>query len=141
MSVFSRFDAGPVAEWNHWSFQHPRFSRPAPGKLFLGDRLELSGMEVSLNTLPSGIGMPFIHKHHRHEEVYVFLAGTGEFQVDDRRFRVSEGSTVRVGPEGERAWRNIGTTPLVYIVIQATEGSLDHNQIEDGEVVDRPVVW
>lgn len=141
MGNATRFEAGPASNWNQWGFQHPKLSKPAPGKLFLGERLGLDGMEVSLNTLPPGAGMPFLHRHRRHEEVYVFLSGEGEFQVDGESFPVVAGSTVRVAPAGARAWRNTGTEPLVYVVIQAVAGSLEQHTIDDGEPVDRPVVW
>lgn len=141
MATVDRFEAGPASEWDRWLFQHPLSSRPAPGKLFLSDKLNLTGMEISLNTLPPGKGPPFVHRHRTHEEVYVFLSGTGEFQVDGKRFPVSAGSAVRVSPEGERTWRNTGTEPLTYIVIQAVAGSLQEQGIDDGEVVARQVIW
>lgn len=141
MSTVTRFEAGPLEQWNNWCFKHPLLSKPAPGKLFLGEKLTLSGMEISLNTLPAGSGMPFYHRHHRHEEVYIILSGTGEFQVDDERFEVREGSALRIAPAGVRAWRNTGDTALIYLVIQAVEGSLEKHEIEDGEVVDREVRW
>ncbi len=141
MSNVCRFEAGPVSRWMEWGFKHPAFSRPAPGKLFLGEKLGLSGMEVSLNTLPPGIAVPFLHRHRRHEEVYVVLAGEGEFQVDDERFPVVEGSALRIAPAGARTWRNTGKTPLIYVVIQAVEGTLENHGVDDGEVLDRPVVW
>lgn len=141
MSTVTRFEAGPLAHWDQWSFKHPSLHKPAPGKLFLGEKLQLTGMELSLNTLPPGRGVPFYHRHHHHEEVYVVLVGSGEFQVDDERFEVSEGSTLRVAPEGVRTWRNTGSVPLVYLVIQAVEGSLQQHEIEDGEVVPAEVRW
>ncbi|MCH8506208.1 MAG: cupin domain-containing protein [Ectothiorhodospiraceae bacterium] len=141
MSNVRRFEAGPVSGWMTWGFKHPRFSKPAPGKLFLGEKLALNGMEVSLNTLPAGVAVPFLHRHRHHEEVYIFLAGEGEFQVAGERFPVTEGSAVRVAPAGERTWRNTGQTPLVYLVVQAVEGSLERHGIDDGEVLDRPAVW
>lgn len=141
MSNVTRFEAGPLREWNAWSFKHPLFAKPAPGKLFLGEKLGLDGMEVSLNTLPPGRGVPFYHRHRRHEELYLVLAGQGEFQVDSERFAVKEGSAIRIAPAGVRTWRNTGDSPLVYVVIQATQGSLEQQGIEDGEVVDAQVHW
>jgi mannose-6-phosphate isomerase-like protein (cupin superfamily) len=141
MSNVTRFEAGPVDRWNTWSFKHQLLPKPAPGKLFLGEKLGLSGMELSLNTLPPGRGVPFYHRHRQHEEVYLVLSGTGEFQVDDERFEVTEGSAVRIAPAGVRTWRNLGASPLVYLVIQAVEGSLQQHEIEDGEVVEREVQW
>lgn len=141
MSNVTRFEAGPLAQWNSWSFKHPLLPKAAPGKLFLGNKLSLSGMEVSLNSLPPGRGMPFYHRHRQHEEVYLILSGQGEFQVDGERFAVQEGSALRIAPDGVRTWRNSGTGPLVYLVIQAVQGSLEKHVIEDGEPVPGEVRW
>ncbi|HET8707185.1 MAG TPA: cupin domain-containing protein [Pseudomonadales bacterium] len=141
MTSTTFFQAGSLNDWKQWSFKHPLLPRPAPGKLFLGDKLELTGMEVSLNTLPAGQGMPFYHRHRQHEEVYIILSGEGEFQVDGERLAVQEGSTLRMSPEVVRAWRNTGSEPLVYLVIQAVEDSLKQHGINDGEAVPGAVVW
>ena len=142
MSNAARFEAGPSEEWARWQFTHPKIGRPAPGKLMLGEALGLSGMEVSLNTLPPGVAMPFAHRHRAHEELYLFLSGRGELRVDDERFEVGPGSCVRVAPEGARVWRNSGDEPLTYVVIQAHAAppALVRG-IEDGEVCPVPQDW
>ena len=141
MENAKRFEAGPMVGWNQWRFLHPALSRPAPGKLMLGEALDLTGMEVSLNSLPPGVAMPFAHKHREHEELYVFLQGSGEFQVDAELFPVEPGSCIRVAPAGSRAWRNVGEEPLVYIVIQAPAEGIQARGIEDGTVTEAPVKW
>jgi mannose-6-phosphate isomerase-like protein (cupin superfamily) len=141
MQRVKQFEAGPTETWLQWTFLHPALGRPAPGKLMLGEHLDLAGMEVSLNVLPPHVAMPFAHKHHAHEELYVFLEGRGEFLVDGELFPVQPGSCLRVAPEGSRAWRNVGEQPLVYIVIQArAEGTLVRG-IEDGAITEAPVAW
>ena len=141
MQNVNRFEAGPMESWKQWSFLHPALGRAYPGKLLLGERLDLTGMEVSLNSLPPRGAMPFAHRHHEHEELYVFLQGSGEFRIDGETFPVEPGSCVRVAPEGSRAWRNVGAEPLVYIVIQAcAQGSLVRG-IEDGAITESPVPW
>jgi len=52
------------------------------GKYLLGSELGLTGCEVSLNRLPAGKGMPFVHTHKKNEEVYIVLRGSGVFYVD-----------------------------------------------------------
>ncbi|MGQ9425698.1 cupin domain-containing protein [Gilvimarinus sp. F26214L] len=141
MTNFEHFEAGPLEQWSRWSFKHPALAKPAPGKLFLGDRLSLSGMEVSLNVLPPDTAVPFSHRHRLHEELYLVLSGKGEFLVDSERVPVTEGSCLRIAPRGVRTWRNNGAEPLVYVVIQARENSLECHGIEDGELVDTPVAW
>ncbi|WP_248929594.1 cupin domain-containing protein [Paenibacillus hamazuiensis] len=114
---------------------------PIPGKYFLKDRLGLTGMEVSLNQLPEGGSIPFYHTHRENEELYLFIGGHGQFQVDGQIFDVKEGTTVRVSPEGERTLRNNGTGDLFFIVIQVQAGSLRQWVGTDGVILDKPVTW
>ncbi|MGZ4164768.1 MAG: cupin domain-containing protein [Tumebacillaceae bacterium] len=111
------------------------------GKLFLKELLGLTGMEVSLNKLPAGRSVPFYHQHKQDEELYIFLKGTGQFQVDDEIFDVKEGSVIRVATAGTRIWRNNSTEDLYYIVIQAQQDSLKEWTREDGIVLPDEVKW
>ena len=36
----------------------------------LHDQLDLTGAEISVNNLPAGAGVPFVHYHHKNEEIY-----------------------------------------------------------------------
>jgi len=101
------------------------------GKYFIGKELGLTGCEVSLNRLPAGKGMPFVHSHKQNEELYIVLGGSGIFYVDGEEFPISEGSLIRVGTAGERAWK-AGDEDLYFICIQAREGSLEQATLEDG---------
>jgi mannose-6-phosphate isomerase-like protein (cupin superfamily) len=119
---------------------HPAIGRPFPGKLFLREPLALSGAEISLNRLPAGARLPFLHRHREHEEIYVFVAGEGEFQAGDEVFAVGPGSVVKVQTWLPRSWRSTGDTPLDYVVIQVPEnGFIGAGAIDDGvEVAQRP---
>lgn len=123
---------GEQKQWMDYLFAHPLLPRPAKGKHFLKEELGLSGMEISINSLPAGVAMPFTHTHKLNEEVYFFLSGEGEFSVDDYIVPVGPGSVVRVAPEGRRCWRNSGEQPLNYLVIQARNGSMTESTTEDG---------
>ncbi|MBO7744498.1 cupin domain-containing protein [Paenibacillus sp. MWE-103] len=112
-----------------------------PGKYYLKDRLGLTGMEVSLNQLPQGGAVPFYHRHRDNEELYLFIGGRGQFQVDGHIFEVTEGTAIRVGPDGERALRNIGTGDLLFIVVQVQANSLRRWERTDAVIPDRPVDW
>ena len=101
------------------------------GKYFIGENLGLTGCEVSLNRLPAGKGMPFVHAHKKNEELYIVLRGNGTFFVDGEEFPVQEGSLIRIAPEGERAWK-AGSEDLYFICIQAEAGSLSQATLEDG---------
>jgi mannose-6-phosphate isomerase-like protein (cupin superfamily) len=132
---------GRLDQWDRHRFSHAAFPEPVPGKAFVKDELGLTGMEISFNHVPGGGSIPFYHRHHANEELYLFLGGRGEMQVDDEVIPVSEGSAVRVAPPGKRAWRNTGDAPLVFLVIQARAGSLDQSNISDGKMVPGQVVW
>ena len=43
----------------------------------LHDQLGLTGAEISVNNLPAGAGVPFVHYHHKNEEIYMILRGGG----------------------------------------------------------------
>lgn len=94
------------------------------GKLFLGKALGFTGMEISLNRFSPGQVVPFLHQHRQHEEMYIFIQGEGQFQVDGDVFEVHPGTVVRVSPEGSRAWRNNSTQDLYCIIVQANQDSL-----------------
>lgn len=128
----SCIQVGEPQQWMDYLFAHPLLPRPAKGKHFLKEELGLSGMEISINSLPGGVAMPFTHTHRLNEEVYFFLSGEGEFSVDDNIVPVGPGSVVRVAPEGRRCWRNTGEQPLNYLVIQARNGSMAESTTEDG---------
>src|SRR5512139_1721362 len=74
----------------------------AKGRVTLHNDLSLTGSEISINELPAGVGLPFLHSHKRNEEVYIVVKGKGRFQVDGEEFAVAEGSVVRVDPPGVR---------------------------------------
>jgi mannose-6-phosphate isomerase-like protein (cupin superfamily) len=132
---------GALKDLGQYSFTHPMLPNAVPGKKFVKDSLVLSGMEISFNMAPPRAGIPFYHKHHSNEELYLFLSGRGEMQVDGETIAVSEGSAVRVSPNGKRAWRNTGEGPMAFVVIQARAGTLAQGDISDGEVVPGDVVW
>lgn len=110
------------------------------GKFLIGEELGLTGCEVSLNRSLAGTGMPFVHAHKRNEEVYIVIRGSGTFYVDGEEFPVSEGSVVRVDPQGERAWK-AGDEDLYFICIQADQGSLKQATLADGIICETRSAW
>ncbi|HEX9080071.1 MAG TPA: cupin domain-containing protein [Desulfuromonadaceae bacterium] len=110
------------------------------GKYFIGRDLGLTGCEVSLNRLPAGKGIPFVHSHKKNEELYIVLRGSGTFFVDGEEFPIQEGSLVRVAPEGERAWK-AGDEDLYFICIQAAAGSLSQATLDDGTRLATRTSW
>lgn len=110
------------------------------GKYFAGSELGLTGCEVSLNCIPAGKAVPFVHAHKKNEELYIFTGGSGKFFVDGVEFPVQEGSLVRVSPQGERACA-AGAEDLYYICIQAEQGSLTQATRQDGIRCETKASW
>lgn len=138
---FAAIDLGNLTDLDRFSFKLPHHNLQADGKVFLKELLHLTGAEISLNKLPAGKSLPFYHKHQVNEEIYIFIRGTGEFQVDGTSFPVQEGTVIRVDCAGERCWRNRSTEDLYYIVIQVTTGSCSQSTTADGVGVAKPVQW
>jgi mannose-6-phosphate isomerase-like protein (cupin superfamily) len=137
----STAELGPFRELERYVYSLPGTPVTVEGKVFLNQLLGLTSAEISINKMPPGQGMPFLHKHGLNEEVYIFIGGQGEFQVDGSVFPVHEGSVVRVARDGERCWRNTGSSDLLYIVVQAREGSYEGHTTMDGIPVRKPVSW
>lgn len=137
---FAATDLGPQSGLLDYSYQAAQ-GFAVPGKVFLREVLGATGVEISWNSFPCGVGIPFLHAHREHEEVYLFTSGEGEFQVDGEIFPVSEGSVVRVAPAGARAYRNTGSCPLNFIVLQVQQNSIHGSTTEDGVLLQVPLSW
>ena len=134
-------DLGPFAQLLDYSYQHPLRRIEVEGKQFVGELLKATGAEISFQLLPPGAAHPFLHAHQRHEEIYVFLRGQGQFQVDDEVFDVAEGSVIRIAPEGKRTYRNNSEQPLIFMCIQCQAGSLDCYFVQDGLKAEGTIAW
>lgn len=133
-------EMGPVTSWSDFVLEGPGglFMR---GKGFLGQRLGLTGVEVSLNAMAPGQSVPFSHAHKQNEELYLFLSGSGEMLLDNEIVKVGAGSAVRIKPAVVRCWRNTGDVPLTCVVVQAKAGSLEQATRSDGIVPPEPPRW
>ena len=133
---------GPLENLNQYKFGHEGLPFEIEGKVFLNDVLKLTSAEVSLNRVPPNSGMPFYHRHKANEEIYIFIRGKGEFQVDGETIPVTEGSVISVAPNGSRCWRSLSDEPLYFVVIQAPAGQYQSGvSITDGIGVEGPVKW
>ncbi|MDO5571736.1 MAG: cupin domain-containing protein [Bacteroidales bacterium] len=112
-----------------------------PGKVFLGTALNTTGAEISFQSFAPNSETGFFHTHKNHEEIYIFISGNGEFQVDNNIFPISEGSVVRVSPKGKRSVRNNGNTPLVMICIQYKSNTFTEQDAADGNILNEKVEW
>jgi mannose-6-phosphate isomerase-like protein (cupin superfamily) len=111
------------------------------GRVTLKDELALTGSEISINELPAGVSVPFVHSHKRNEEVYIILKGRGRFYIDGEEFDVEEGNVLRIDPAAARCVRADGQTPIRYICIQTEVNSLIQFTQGDGVILDAKPSW
>ncbi len=112
-----------------------------PGKVFGGSLVGATGCEFSFQSFAPGTETGFLHSHKHHEELYFFLSGKGEFQVDGKVFPIGEGSVVRVAPAAKRSVRNNGTEPLVMLCVQYRSNTFTAEDATDGVILNEKVVW
>src|SRR5947208_1610211 len=62
---FTCVHAGPKERWTEFRLEPPDAPVPMQGKLFLRNLLGSAGLEMSLNVIPPGKGMPFLHRHRQ----------------------------------------------------------------------------
>lgn len=137
---FSAADFGKLADIKDYVLElGPEIK--IPGKVFGGQATGATGGEFSFQVFAPDQETGFLHTHKNHEELYFFLQGNGEFQVDGEVFPVSEGSVVRVAPEGRRSVRNNGTEPLVMLCVQYRGNTFTAEDATDGNILNEPVKW
>ena len=113
----------------------------ARGRVTLHNELALTGSEISINELPPGASVPFVHSHKRNEEVYIVVKGKGRFYADGDEFDVEEGSVVRVDPAGARCITADKQSPIRYICIQTEAKSLVQFTESDGVMLESKPTW
>ena len=114
-----------------------------PGKVFVGQALQATGSELSFQVLVPNQDSGFLHTHKTHEELYLILKGEGEYQVDGEIFSVSEGSIIRVAPDGKRALKNTGKDEMLMLCIQYKANSFAENDSPagDGVILNDKLTW
>lgn len=90
----------------------------------LHDKLGLTGAEISVNTLPAGASVPFVHAHKANEEIYFILSGKGKAVVNGEDIALTEGDWIRIAPAGRRQFFAAPDSPISYICVQVKAGSL-----------------
>ncbi len=112
-----------------------------PGKVFGDAALGTNGSTFSFQLFQPGTETGFLHTHKTHEELYFFLKGKGEYQVDGKIIPIQEGTVVRVSPNGKRSVRNNGTEPLVMLCVQYRATTFTQEDAADGVLLQEPVKW
>lgn len=100
----------------------------------LHDKLSLTGAEVSINNLPAGASVPFIHSHKNNEEIYVVLEGKGKAVIDGEEVELGTGDWIRVSPAGKRQFFAAEDSGISFACIQVKENSLEGYTADDAVV-------
>lgn len=97
----------------------------------LHDLLGLTGAEVSINKMPAGVSVPFVHSHKQNEEIYGILSGKGSMMIDGEIVKLEAGDWLRVSPSAKRQLSADNECEISYICIQVKEGSLQQMTASD----------
>lgn len=91
----------------------------------LHDKLCLTGAEISVNELPAGASVPFVHSHKQNEEIYGVLKGKGKAVIDGESVNLAAGDWLRISPAAKRQFFAAPDCGIEYICIQVKAGSLE----------------
>lgn len=104
------------------------------GRVELHEKLALTGAEVSLNQLPAGAGVPFVHAHRNNEEIYGILSGKGRAVIDGEEIALSAGDWLKIAPAAKRQFFAAKDAGISFVCIQVRENSLGGFTAEDAVV-------
>lgn len=97
----------------------------------LHDSLKLTGAEISVNVLPAGRSVPFVHSHKQNEEIYAVLEGRGTALIDGERVDLKANDWLRISPSAKRQIFAAADKPLKYLCIQVKVNSLEGYTLTD----------
>ena len=100
----------------------------------LHEALSLTGAEVSINSLPAGAGVPFVHSHKNNEEIYGVIAGKGTAVIDGETIEITAGDWLKISPAAKRQFSAASDSGITYVCIQVKENSLDGFTVDDAVI-------
>lgn len=100
----------------------------------LHDKLSLTGAEVSVNNLPVGACVPFVHSHKNNEEIYVVLAGKGQAVIDGETVELAAGDWVKIAPAAKRQFFAADDSAISFACIQVKANSLEGYTADDAVI-------
>ena len=104
------------------------------GRAELHEALELTGAEVSINNLPAGANVPFVHSHKNNEEIYGIISGKGKVVIDGEEVALEKGDWLRISPAAKRQFFAADDCEISFVCIQVKENSLDGFTANDAVV-------
>ena len=112
-----------------------RLSKQEGARVELHDQLALTGAEISVNTIPAGGCVPFVHAHQNNEEIYYILSGSGKAVIDDDKVCLQQGDWLKIDPAGKRQLFAGENQELSYLCIQVKAHSLKRYTADDAIIV------
>ena len=94
------------------------------GRVELHEKLALTGAEISINRLPAGANVPFVHSHKNNEEIYGVLSGKGKVILDGEEIALTASDWLKVAPAAHRQFFAANDSGIVFVCIQVKENSL-----------------
>lgn len=107
----------------------------------LHDMLNLTGAEISLNNLPAGVSVPFVHTHTQNEEIYIVLEGAGKLYIDNRELPLKAGDCFRIDPAGARCICAGKESAIRFLCVQVKKGSLEGFTVQDAIISTEKPSW
>ena len=104
------------------------------GRVELHEKLSLTGAEVSVNKLPAGACVPFVHSHKNNEEIYGIISGKGKVVIDGEEIVLVEGDWLKISPTAKRQFFAAEDAGISYVCIQVKENSLGGFTADDAVV-------
>ena len=104
------------------------------GRIELHEKLALTGAEISINRLPAGAGVPFVHSHKNNEEIYGILSGKGKILIDGEETALSEGDWLKIAPAAKRQFSAAEDCGMTFVCVQVKENSLGGFTADDAVV-------
>lgn len=113
------------------------------GRRVVDHEMDMQFIGMTVNALVAGEECGYWHKHSATEEVYVFLAGTGQMGLNDDVVNVVAGSVVRVSPETWITWRcdPSETNQLQWICVRSGGTELPENPTDAAVDFERAMPW
>lgn len=104
------------------------------GRTELHNALGLTGAEVSVNSLPAGAGVLFVHSHRNNEEIYGVVSGRGKALIDGEEVTLAVGDWLKVAPKAKRQFSAADDEGITFVCIQVKENSLGGFTADDAVV-------
>ena len=92
------------------------------GRVELHETLSLTGAEISINNLPAGANVPFVH------------SGKGKVIIDGEEITLTAGDWIRISPSAKRQFFAAEDVGISFVCVQTKENSLEKFTANDAVV-------